>query len=209
MKKVKVLSIDGGGIRGIIHRVILQYIEEQLQKKGDSIKKLGDFFDFIASTSTGSILACCYLMQEGSSGKAKYSSDKTLNMYLREDSEIFHQTFEHQLLSGFNFLDEKYNNEVLLKNLQYFFGETMLDKFIKLCLISSYEITARNTHFFNSAEAKNSLYNFKVKYEAKATSAAPTYFQPATIFSESGQQFTLIGWYVCQQPCSLCLCRSA
>ncbi|MGF7230575.1 patatin-like phospholipase family protein [Arachidicoccus sp.] len=192
MKKIRILSIDGGGIRGIIPGVILRYMETQLQRKGDSSKKIGDYFDFIAGTSTGGILACCYLMQKGTSGRAKYSAEEALDMYLKEGSAIFHQTFTHKLLSGFGFIDEKYNNFSLIDNLQSFFGEEMLQTFIKPCLITSYNITERNAHFFNSAEANDPIYNFKVKDVARATSAAPTYFEPASIESESGQKFSLI-----------------
>jgi patatin-like phospholipase/acyl hydrolase len=53
---VKILSIDGGGIRGILPGVMLSYIEEQLQlRSGDPTKRLVDYFDLIAGTSTGGI----------------------------------------------------------------------------------------------------------------------------------------------------------
>ena len=50
-KTIKVLSIDGGGIRGIIPATILEHIEKMTHKP---IAKL---FDLIAGTSTGGILA--------------------------------------------------------------------------------------------------------------------------------------------------------
>ncbi len=59
---VKILSIDGGGIRGILPGVILSYIEEQLQLRSDDpTKRLVDYFDLIAGTSTGGILTSLYL----------------------------------------------------------------------------------------------------------------------------------------------------
>ncbi|MDR3246356.1 MAG: patatin-like phospholipase family protein, partial [Prevotellaceae bacterium] len=64
-RKVTILSIDGGGIRGIIPAVILNYIEEGLQRKtGDNKVVLSDYFDMIAGTSTGGILACFYLLPD-------------------------------------------------------------------------------------------------------------------------------------------------
>ena len=54
--KVKILSIDGGGIRGIIPAVILDYIEKGLQSQsGDPNATLADYFDLVAGTSTGGI----------------------------------------------------------------------------------------------------------------------------------------------------------
>ena len=60
--KVRILSIDGGGIRGIIPAVILNYIEKGLQRQsGNPNATLADYFDLVAGTSTGGILACFYL----------------------------------------------------------------------------------------------------------------------------------------------------
>jgi patatin-like phospholipase/acyl hydrolase len=50
----KILSLDGGGMRGIISARILQEIERQVQEKEG--KALHEYFDLIAGTSTGSIL---------------------------------------------------------------------------------------------------------------------------------------------------------
>jgi hypothetical protein len=74
-RKVTKLSIDGGGIRGIIPAVKLNYIEEGLQRKtGDNYPSLvgtkqskvvlSDYFDMIAGTSAGGILTCFYLLPE-------------------------------------------------------------------------------------------------------------------------------------------------
>ncbi len=61
--KVSILSIDGGGIRGIIPAVILNHIEKALQRRtGDKDVTLADYFDLIAGTSTGGILACYFLL---------------------------------------------------------------------------------------------------------------------------------------------------
>src|SRR6266576_536706 len=57
----KLLALDGGGIRGVITLEILAEIEHQLQKKlgrGDDFV-LADYFDYIAGTSTGAIIATC------------------------------------------------------------------------------------------------------------------------------------------------------
>ena len=60
-QKIRVLSIDGGGIRGIIPATLLAHLEQKLQdKSGDATVRLSDHFDFIAGTSTGGILASVY-----------------------------------------------------------------------------------------------------------------------------------------------------
>ncbi|MBI5417623.1 patatin-like phospholipase family protein [Candidatus Poribacteria bacterium] len=48
-----ILSIDGGGIRGLIPATILIHLEKMIQKKRGNKDKIGDYFDFISGTSTG------------------------------------------------------------------------------------------------------------------------------------------------------------
>jgi patatin-like phospholipase/acyl hydrolase len=193
MKKIRILSIDGGGIRGIIPGTILMELEKILQKMdNNSSSKIGDYFDMIAGTSTGGILSCLYLVP-GENGKARYSAQEALDLYLKKGHIIFDRTFMEKIKSANGIIHEKFSGEPLSGLLKTYFGEETLDKFIKPSLITSYEITDRNAIFFTSTDAReNTLYNFKVRDVARATSAAPTYFPPALIESVSGQSFTLV-----------------
>ncbi|NCS36993.1 MAG: hypothetical protein GPJ14_23530 [Microcystis aeruginosa G11-01] len=56
-KRKRILSIDGGGIRGIIAAEMLVKLEEDLKKYNPKFQCLADFFDLIGGTSTGSIIA--------------------------------------------------------------------------------------------------------------------------------------------------------
>ena len=203
MKKIRILSLDGGGIRGIIPGVILTYLEKKLQQADNSNLKIGDYFDFIAGTSTGGILSCAYLMP-GNAGKARYSAEDAVNLYLKEGGGIFSRDVFERIASGYGLLDEKYSANELEHDLKDLFGDTMLESFIKPCLITSYELTSRAAHFFTSADAKNPLCNFKVRDVARATSAAPTYFEPALIKSETGQSFSLVDGGVFANNPALC-----
>ncbi|MGJ8591198.1 MAG: patatin-like phospholipase family protein [Aquaticitalea sp.] len=192
MKKIRILSLDGGGIRGIIPGVILSYLEKKLQTLDNSNLKIGDYFDFIAGSSTGGILACTYLLPSHT-GVAKHSANEALDLYLKEGGDIFRSDVLNKVRSGFGLFDEKYGDDALNENLEEIFGDSLLSSFIKPCLITAYEITSRSAYFFNAANAKSDpIYDFKVKDIARSTSAAPTYFEPAKIHSESGQTFYFI-----------------
>jgi patatin-like phospholipase/acyl hydrolase len=193
MKKIRILSIDGGGIRGIIPGTILMQLEKIIQRlDGNIVGKLGDYFDLIAGTSTGGILSCIYLMP-GENGKAKYSAEDAVNLYLKNGHTIFDRTLMEKLTSAGGVIHEKYKADPLSGLLEQYFGEETLDHFIKPSLITSYEITDRKAIFFTSADAKeSSLFNFKIRDVARATSAAPTYFPPAHIQSLLGQSFSLV-----------------
>jgi patatin-like phospholipase/acyl hydrolase len=193
MKKIRILSIDGGGIKGIIPGTILMQLEKILKKMdNNSSCKLGDYFDMIAGTSTGGILSCIYLMP-GENGKARYSAEEAVNLYLKNGHTIFDRTLLEKVKSFGGVLHEKYSQDPLYGLLKNYFEDETLDKFIKPSLITSYEITDRKAVFFSSTDARaDALYNFKVRDVARATSAAPTYFPPAHIESLTGQLFTLV-----------------
>ena len=61
-KYTRILSLDGGGIRGIIAAQVVVSIESKLQQKsGNPDARIADYFDLIAGTSAGGVLTCIYL----------------------------------------------------------------------------------------------------------------------------------------------------
>jgi patatin-like phospholipase/acyl hydrolase len=203
MKKIKILSIDGGGIRGIIPGVILTYLEKRLQALTKTTLKIGDFFDMVAGTSTGGILACIYL-RPGEDGKAKYSANDAVRLYQEKGRSIFGTTGFEKIIKLYSLIGPKYSATHLEKQLRIYFGDTKLNELIKPCLITSYEISQRNAVLFTSADANEPLRNFFVRDVARATSAAPTYFPPAHIRSGEDEVFTLVDGGVYANNPSLC-----
>jgi len=202
-KKIRILSLDGGGIRGIITCVILKYIEEQLQKLDNPNAKIGDYFDLIAGTSTGGILASILLFP-GNDKKAKYSVETALDLYAKRGETIFNVNFWQHLINPFGLFSEKISQRGLEKQLEEVFGNLEIKNFIKPSLITSYDIFHRRAKFFTSHEAGSNVENFLVKDVCRATSAAPTYFEPAKIKSLYGQEFILIDGGVYANNPALC-----
>ena len=201
--KIRILSLDGGGIRGIITCVILKYIEEQLQKLDNPTAKIGDYFDLIAGTSTGGILASILLFPDNNK-KAKYSVETALDLYAKRGETIFNVTFWQHIINPFGLFNEKISQKSLEKQLNEVFGTLQIKDFIKPSLITSYDIFQRRAKFFTSHTANSELENFYVKDVCRATSAAPTYFEPTQIKSLYGQEFTLIDGGVYANNPALC-----
>ncbi|GAC1452364.1 MAG: patatin-like phospholipase family protein [Chitinophagaceae bacterium] len=183
--------------------MILTYLEKQLQAVSKSDLKIGEDFDFVAGTSTGGILACIYLVPD-SNRKARYSAHDAVNLYLQDGQSIFPTTLFEEIMKLYSFFEPKYAAAPLEKILEDFFGDIMLGELIKPCLITSYEIVERAAVFFTSADATEPFKNYKVKDVARATSAAPTYFQPAHIASEAGRTLSLIDGGVYANNPALC-----
>ena len=63
----RILSIDGGGIRGILPGQLIAALEEKIQKRtGNPDARISDYFDLIAGTSTGGIRLIFSLLPQGS-----------------------------------------------------------------------------------------------------------------------------------------------
>jgi len=85
-----ILSLDGGGIRGIIPAIVLSWIEKETKTP---IYKL---FDLIAGTSTGGILALG-LSAQSATGLAKYSAADLCDIHTKRGHKIFSKTLWHSI----------------------------------------------------------------------------------------------------------------
>lgn len=206
-KFTRILSIDGGGIRGIIPAQVLVHLEKILQnKKENPDLKLADCFDLIAGTSTGGIIACMMLLPDSNDQKkSKYPASKLVEIYLDRGDEIFSIPILHRLRTIGGFSDEKYPNEELLETLDDYLGNTMLSQLLKPTIITAYDIRRRKAHFFRQHKARgNPERDFRVRDVAWATSAAPTYFEVSRVKSKAGTVYPLIDGGVFANNPALC-----
>ncbi len=184
----KILSIDGGGIRGIIPGQIIVEIEKEFGIKAS------DYFDLLSGTSTGGILTCAYLMpSENDPSKPKFNAEEVVGLYFERGDEIFDIPIFHKIRSLGGLADEKYPEDGIEDALRDYFGDVWLKDLLKPCIVTSYDIRRRKGHFFGQHKAsKNEEFNFKVRDVARATSAAPTYFEAAKVTAENGDEYPLI-----------------
>lgn len=189
----RILTIDGGGIRGIIPGMILVAIEKKLQQKtGNKDARIADYFDMIAGTSTGGILTCFYLCP-GKNNRPKFSTQEAVDLYLTKGHKIFDIKLKQRMKSMNGLADEKYDATSLEQELNLYFGSIKLSQLLKPCLITAYDIQRRRAHFFTQIEAKDSKNDdYLIKDIARATSSAPTYFEAVNIQSLSGKSYPLI-----------------
>lgn len=205
MSLFRILSIDGGGIRGIIPATILTYLESCLQKNsGNENARLADYFDLIAGTSTGGILAALYLTPD-EANRPRYRAEDALNFYKENGGFIFQKSFWHVLKSLNGFLGAKYPATPLEELLQKFFGSLRLSELLKPCLIPSFDIKNDTAIFFNTTDtAHHHKEDFFVRHIIRATTAAPSYFPVAEITSCENTPFTLIDGGVFANNPTLC-----
>jgi len=204
----KILSIDGGGIRGLIPGQVLVALEKKLQiKSGNSDARIADYFDFFAGTSTGGILTCLLLCPDPlDSGKPKFSAQEAVDLYKDYGDDIFSLKFWIRFLNKQPIFNSKYSAKALENTLNNYFGDVRLSELLKPCLVTAYDIQERKTHFFaqHDYKRKGEGGDFYIRDVCRATSAAPTYFQTAMVKSISGISYPLIDGGMYANNPSLC-----
>jgi patatin-like phospholipase/acyl hydrolase len=181
VKSIKVLAIDGGGIRGIIPAVILSELQTRLAAD------LYTVFDLIAGTSTGGIIGLGIGTRCKNGGP--YSPGELADLYVQNGPAIFRKnllTPESQLIGP------KYSPNALEATLAEFFQDTEFRTALTSLLISSYDLQGQLPFFFKSHRiAGDSTYNWRVADIARATSAAPTFFPPFHLVKDD-QDYALV-----------------
>lgn len=213
---MRILSIDGGGIRGIIPGHVLIALEDKLQKFSNNPNlRIADAFDLIAGTSTGGILTCLYLCPDlpGHPDRPKFSAKEAVDLYLEHGDDIFNVSFFRRIGSIGGLAEEKYSADTLEAVLKTYLGDLKLSQLVKPCLITSYDINRREARFFDSADITRKKLgdakDFCLRDVARATSAAPTYFEPANISSLAGKMYPLVDGGVFANNPAMCACVEA
>lgn len=195
---ITILSIDGGGIRGVIPAMILTHIEN---RTGLPVYRL---FDLVAGTSTGGIIALG-LTKPNADGVNEYSAEQMVDLFKRDGPSIFPHTFWAQVRGLDGWHDERYPSAGIDQTLQRLAGDARLKHALTKVLVTSYDIERRNAIFFKSwMAAKDDAYDFYIRDVARATSAAPTYFEPHKIQVGEDDYYSLVdGGVVAGNP-TLC-----
>lgn len=176
----KILALDGGGIRGMMTIEVLAEIEQLLRRelhKGPEFR-LAQFFDFVAGTSTGAIIAACI-----SSGMAV---PKIREFYESSGKEMFDKAF---LLKRFR---HQYEDEKLAKKLQGVFGEdtTLGSEQLQTVLMmvmrnattdSPWPVSNNPFAKYNQRDRKDCNLNIPLWQLIRASTAAPVYFPPEVV----------------------------
>ncbi|MCL1990662.1 MAG: patatin-like phospholipase family protein [Defluviitaleaceae bacterium] len=173
--KVRVLAIDGGGIRGVIPAQLLVYIERMLQEISRNEKaKISDYFDLIAGTSTGGILTALILAPEPG-----YTASDMVQLYVAHGADIFSRSWMTKKLDRGGLFHPLYQHEPLEALLKTYLGDLKISELVRPCLIPTYNIETGVAVFTSSLEIlKNPNSDCLVRDVLRATTAAPTYFAP-------------------------------
>ena len=183
MARATILSIDGGGIRGIIPARIIAEIERRTKYPASKL------FDLIAGTSTGGIIALALAAPtEPGGSEPKYGAQHMVELYEQNGPTIFSRSLGHAATSLCGLLGPKYEAKGIEGVLHRYFGEFRLHDALTKVLVTSYNTQGPAPVFFKSWRAKpietgwteslRNRFDLRLREIARATSAAPTFFPP-------------------------------
>lgn len=186
--KFRILSLDGGGLRGIVPVTILKEIEKRTGKR------IFELFDLIAGTSTGALIACALTVSDD--GKTpKYTLNDIEKMYTERGEDIFpHFSRIGRLEKDVtNLFKPLYSASGLHEVIRQFMGDKKMSHCLRPLFIPSYDIESNTAVIFKSRNITDPetpidplLYDV-----CRATTAAPT-FLPAYSFVYNGKPGTFI-----------------
>ena len=174
----KLLALDGGGIRGVITLEILAAIENIVRAKLGPDAVLSDYFDYVAGTSTGAIIAACLSIG--------MSVADVRQFYLASGPEMFSKA---SVLKRFRY---KFDQDPLAGQLQKVFGaattlgsdhlKTLLMMVMRNATTDSPWPLCNNPHArYNDPARKDCNLNLPLWQLVRASTAAPTYFPPEVV----------------------------
>ncbi len=180
---IKALSLDGGGIRGIIPAMVLAEIEKRTRKP------VSELFDLIAGTSTGGLLALG-LTKPGPGGGPEFTAKDMVRLYEHSGPEIFSRSCWYRVTSLGFLAESKYPPDGMQRVYARYFGASRLKDALCDVLLTAYDIELRTPFFFRSSRAREMPeYDFAMQDVAFAITAAPTYFSPHKIDIEDGSRY--------------------
>ncbi|KAL3508317.1 hypothetical protein ACH5RR_027718 [Cinchona calisaya] len=187
---ITILSIDGGGIRGIIPASILAFLEAQLQDLDGKEARIADYFDVISGTSTGGLVTAMLTAPDGEN-RPLYAAKDITPFYLHNCPKIFPQECGMfapiakllKCLSG-----PKYDGEYLHWIVREKLKSTRLSSTITNVVIPTFDIKIMQPVIFSTYEAKKSpSLNAQLSDICMGTSAAPTYLPGHYFKTQDGE----------------------
>lgn len=194
-KLITVLSIDGGGVRGLIPGTILGYLEAELQKIDGEDARLADYFDVIAGTSTGGLVSAM-LTTPNANNRPLFAAKDIKEFYFEQCPQIFPVKkwliFDQARQVKEYLTGPKYDGQHLHKMVKEKLQTTRLHQTLTNVVIPTFDIRAFQPIVFSNFElAKNPSLDAYLADICIGTSAAPTYL-PCHAFETEDEDTGLV-----------------
>jgi len=189
--KFTILSIDGGGIRGVVPLYLLSKLEAELRTRlNKSDFFISSCFDTLSGTSTGAIITAGLSVPDKKSNQPQYDARFILHAYLNAGQKIFRASTWDSWKSLGGLASSKYSPVALEKYFEHFFKDHVMEDLLYNNMIVAYDLLDRKPFVFTGGDFGASP--FRVREALRASTSAPVYFQPANIKDLDGKTYSLI-----------------
>ncbi|CAN1258037.1 Patatin-like protein 7 [Linum perenne] len=174
--KICILSIDGGGMRGILAGKALAYLEQALKKKSNNPNaRISDYFDVAAGTGVGGIFTAMLFGTKDQS-RPIMKAEETYGGFLK-------RAFKTGSGSATGGLEKAMKETFAEKGRQLTLKDTL-----KPVLIPCYDLSSTAPFLFSRADAlETDSFDFRLWEVCRATSAEPAIFDPVQLRSINGR----------------------
>ncbi|EMN0828784.1 cGAMP-activated phospholipase CapV [Providencia rettgeri] len=170
---IKILSLNGGGVRGLFTISLLAKIEHIIEKREKRTDvKIGDYFDLITGTSIGGILAL---------GLASGKSARDLQKKFEKNAPDIFPKRRFQFKKWIIPFSPIYRSAPLYETVKEMIGDTnTFENLERRVMITSLNLSTGKPKFFKTPHNPMFTFDGEIKLidAAMATSSAPTYFKP-------------------------------
>ncbi|KAG6555428.1 hypothetical protein Mapa_002655 [Marchantia paleacea] len=178
-KRLTILTIDGGGVRGVIPAVCLEYLEKQLQELDGPGARIADYFDVVAGTSTGGLIAAM-LTAPDANKRPMMTTTQVKQFYLEKAAKIFSSPRGWNLGNLVDSIarhEPKYKADALKEILVTEFKDLKVADAVTDLLLTTFDGRTQQPVFFDRQVAqRDPKLNAKLQDACLGTAAAPTFF---------------------------------
>ncbi len=172
---MNILSLDGGGARGIITIVIIKEIMDRASSLIGKSLHITDLFDFYCGSSVGTLIISALLLPDDNDPlKPKYNIDDVLDIMVKKGPILFEKSYLQNLRTLWGLRLPKYIYDTRINMYEEIFLDTSFGQLLgNIVFPAGDTISHRPIYFHNNQEIHK---NLKVKDILLGTTAAPTYF---------------------------------
>jgi predicted acylesterase/phospholipase RssA len=175
-RAVRVLSIDGGGVRGLVPAIVLAEIEARTGRG------VADLFDVVAGTSTGAVLALGMNVPGERPNVPRWQALDCVEFYKVHLAEIFGQGGWQALAGVAGLIREKYDEGPLERVMGSYFADHRLSEALTNVVVPAYDLANSDVMLFDSrAAAADGAMDLPMRLVVRGATAAPTYFEPQLV----------------------------
>jgi hypothetical protein len=171
--RFRILSVDGGGLRGLVPALLLRDLEKRLASASGEERPLSDWFHLFGGTSTGGLIAL------GLTAPERMDGDRLVALYRDLGPKIFPPRF--RLLRQLRGLVlPKWSNRALRQVVEDQIGTRPLSEARRDLVVTAYDMTNHEPRYFKrwTAQERGGAANPTMLDAAMATASAPTYLPP-------------------------------